>query len=534
MLALSRNSSLRIHAVGRSEDWELEWVLRLASAFQAFRVPPAEITQREPAKSKQIYSMAGTNAEFLCTDLDGTILMGDSLWESFLSLIRAHVWYALFTPFWVLRGRAVLKHEIARRVIPNVSTFPVREKLIEFLRQQKGNGRKLILATGADAKIACAVAEHLSLFDAVLASDGVTNLTGEKKKKAIQEIVHGKSFDYVGNSWGDIPTWKAARTAVLVGPSSRLLRTVNKTITLSVVFEDHKNHWASIWQSLRPQHWVKNLLVFVPIVMGHVVNDVGRLMHVLIAFVSFSLCASGVYILNDLFDLEADRLHPKKKFRTFTSGEVPVWVGLGLVPLLWTAGLIVAAQLPSKLFLGTVVMYVGATTVYSIHAKRIPIVDVLLLTALYLLRILGGGAAAGVLVSPWLLAFSMFLLLSLAFTKRDAQLIGQTANGGTESDASKRGYRRQDIDLVQQFGVTSGYLSVLVLALYVNGKEVTMLYRHPQVIWLACPMLLFWISRVWFLANRGKISEDPVVFATRDPVSYLLGVFLLLILLVAS
>jgi 4-hydroxybenzoate polyprenyltransferase len=304
-------------------------------------------------------------------------------------------------------------------------------------------------------------------------------------------------------------------------------------MAVSEVFEEHKTQWAAIWQSLRPQHWVKNLLILVPIVMAHRVNDVSRLMHVLVACLSFSLCASGVYILNDLLDLEADRLHPKKRLRAFASSKVPVWAGLSLAPLLLAAGLAVAAQLPSKLFLGTVVIYIAATTLYSFYVKRVPIVDVLLLTALYLLRILGGGAAADVPVSPWLLAFSMFLMLSLAFTKRHAELIGQ-ANGEMEATPSKRNYRTQDREIVQQFGVTSGYLSVLVLALYVNGKEVTALYRHPQVIWLACPMLLFWISRVWFLANRGKLSEDPVVFAAGDPVSYLLGVFLFLILLVAS
>jgi 4-hydroxybenzoate polyprenyltransferase len=313
-----------------------------------------------------------------------------------------------------------------------------------------------------------------------------------------------------------------------------LLKTAQKTMPVSEVFEGRKTRWAAIWQSMRPQHWVKNLLILVPIVMAHKVNDVARLVHVLVAFLSFSLCASGVYILNDLFDLEADRLHPKKRLRAFASGKAPVWAGLSLAPLLLAAGLAVAAQLPSKLFLVTTVIYVAATTVYSVYAKRIPIVDVLLLTTLYLLRILGGGAAADVPVSPWLLAFSMFLLLSLAFTKRHAELIGQTANGEMESTASKRNYRTQDREIIQQFGVTSGYLSVLVLALYVNGRELTALYRHPQVIWLACPMLLFWISRVWFLANRGKLSEDPVVFAARDPVSYLLGFLLFVILLVAS
>jgi 4-hydroxybenzoate polyprenyltransferase len=198
------------------------------------------------------------------------------------------------------------------------------------------------------------------------------------------------------------------------------------------------------------------------------------------------------------------------------------------------AGFLVAAQLPTKLVLGMVFVYTAATTLYSTYVKRIPILDVLVLTALYLIRILGGGIAAEVSVSPWLIAFAMFLLLSLAFSKRQAELIDRNATGEIQSGTSKRGYREQDLGLLQQFGVTSGYLSVLVLALYVNGTDVTRLYRHPQVIWLACPMLLFWISRVWFLASRGKLSEDPVVFAARDPVSYLLGVILLLILFVAS
>jgi 4-hydroxybenzoate polyprenyltransferase len=211
-----------------------------------------------------------------------------------------------------------------------------------------------------------------------------------------------------------------------------------------------------------------------------------------------------------------------------------VQVGLIFAPLLMLAGFLVAAQLPAKLVLGTVFLYTAATTLYSTYVKRIPILDVLLLTALYLMRILGGAIAADVHVSPWLIAFSMFLLLSLAFSKRQAELIDQTITGGTQAVASKRGYREQDTGILQQFGVTSGYLSVLVLALYVNGTDVTRLYRHPQVIWLACPMLLFWISRVWFLASRGKLSEDPVVFAAKDPISYLLGALLLLILFVAS
>jgi 4-hydroxybenzoate polyprenyltransferase len=475
-----------------------------------------------------------TAAEYLCTDLDGTILVGDSFWESFLALVGAQPWYVCFVPFWLLRGKAALKHEISQRVHLDVATLPVREELIRFLHQEKQAGRKVILVTGADVKIANAVAAHLGVFDGVLASDGTTNLTGERKKKAIQEMVHGKGYDYIGNARDDIPAWSAATSAILVGPSPRLLKTVQKTGTVGGVVKSYENYWGSLWQSLRPVHWIKNLLVFVPIVMAHELNDVSRLLHALIAFVSFSLCASGVYLLNDLFDLEADRLHPKKKLRPLPSGNLPVRFGLIFAPLLIAAGFLTAAQLPTKFVLATVFVYTMSTTLYSTYVKRIPILDVLLLTVLYLMRILGGGIAADVDVSPWLIAFSMFLLLSLAFSKRQAELIEQTNAEGNRAGTSKRGYQEQDTGILQQFGVTSGYLSVLVLAFYVNGTDVTRLYRHPQVIWLACPMLLYWISRVWFLASRGKLSEDPVVFAARDPISYLLGALLLLILFVAS
>jgi len=477
---------------------------------------------------------AGMKSEFLCADLDGIILISDSLWDSAFELISMHFWYVFLIPFWRIQGIAVLKHEIAQRVLPDISKFPQREELIEFLRRERLGGRRLILATGADRRIASAVADHLGFFHEVLASDGVNNLSGERKRDAILAATSGKGFDYIGARRADIPVWKAANCAYLVDPSRRLLKTVSTLNQVGGVFRSAQNRWASVWQSLRPQHWVKNLLLFVPIVMAHQLNQPDRISKVFLAFLSFCLCASAVYILNDLFDLYADRLHPKKKFRPFASGKVPVWNGLALVPLLLGCGIFVGFLTSSLRFLDILGIYIAAATVYSLYAKSIPILDVLMLTALYLLRILAGGAAANVLVSPWLLALSMFLMLSLAFTKRNAELISRITNPDLSPIVAKRNYHLQDREVIQQFGVTSGYLSVLVLALYINGREVTKLYRHPQLIWLACPMLLFWISRIWFLANRGKMSEDPVVFAARDPLSYLLGVLLILILFLAS
>jgi len=471
--------------------------------------------------------------EFLCVDLDGTLLQADSLWESFLALLGTRPWYLLLVPFWLLRGKAALKNEIAARVNLNIQALPFRGDVLEFLRDQKAKGRKLILATGADSKIANAVSRHLGLFDAVLASDGHTNLVGVQKRKAIQELLGKRGFAYIGNGAIDISIWEAASAAMIVGPTRRILNKLQETVPIRDVFEGRKYRWSALWSALRPQHWVKNLLLFVPIVMAHELKDVQRLGHAFLAFASFSFCASGVYVLNDLFDLEADRLHPTKRHRPFACGALPLWVGLCLAPLLVAIGWSLASQLP-RMFFAETVIYFAASTLYSVLAKRVPIVDVLLLTGLFLLRILAGGAATSVTVSPWLLAFSMFLLLSLAFTKRHSELVGKAAQPGESHVPSKRNYVIQDTDLVRQFGVTSGYISVLVLALYINGKEVTALYRRPELIWLACPLLLFWISRVWFLANRGEMEEDPVVFAARDPISYLLVLVIFAILLVAS
>jgi 4-hydroxybenzoate polyprenyltransferase/phosphoserine phosphatase len=474
-----------------------------------------------------------STSEFLCVDLDGTVIKSDLLWESLLALMGTHPWFIFFIPLWLFKGRAALKHQIARRVNLNVSVLPFRKDVIAFLVAEKARGRKLILATGSSETLALAVAGHLGLFDFVLASDGRTNLTGKQKKQKLQAILAGRQFDYIGNSNVDLPLWEAAQTAIVVGPSPKVLRALERNQIVAAVFEDRKGGWSPLAKALRPLHWTKNLLVFVPLVMAHDLSNGVRLGYAIAAFVSFSLCASGMYMLNDLFDLEADRLHPIKRTRVFAAGDMPLWVGSLLVPLLVAGGLGIAA-LVSWIFLITAVIYVASTTVYSTYVKRVPIVDVLLLTGLYLLRILGGGVATDVPVSPWLLAFSMFFLLSQAFTKRQAEFIDSSADKSRSPESSKRNYIPEDLDLVRQFGVTSGYLSVLVLALYINGREVTSLYRHPQLIWLACPLLLFWISRLWFITNRGQMNEDPVVFATHDRVSYLVGFIMLLILFAAS
>ncbi|HYE14221.1 MAG TPA: UbiA family prenyltransferase [Pyrinomonadaceae bacterium] len=281
--------------------------------------------------------------------------------------------------------------------------------------------------------------------------------------------------------------------------------------------------------ALRAHQWIKNLLVFVPLIMAHRVFDAAALAHAGYAFAAWCLCASAVYVTNDLLDAEADRSHPYKKRRPLASGRLSARAALVLIPALLVPGLAVALLLLPALFALSLALYLALTTAYSLSLKRVAIVDVMVLAGLYTLRVVSGGLATGIEVSPWLLAFSMFLFLSLAFVKRYTEL---REHGG---EGSRRGYARDDMALLKSFGTASGYLSVLVLALYINNsREVTVLYRRPGALWLVGPCLLYWVTRVWLLADRGRLHDDPVVFTVKDPASYVVGAAVALLIIAAT
>jgi 4-hydroxybenzoate polyprenyltransferase len=287
-------------------------------------------------------------------------------------------------------------------------------------------------------------------------------------------------------------------------------------------------------RALRVHQWIKNLLVFVPVLMAHRVLDAAALGAAACAFFAWCLCASSVYLVNDLLDLEADRLHPHKRHRPFASGTLKGKAAALLIPALLVPGLGLAFWLLPPLFGMALLLYLALSTAYSLFLKRLVVVDVMVLAGLYTLRVLSGGIATGVAVSPWLLAFSMFLFLSLAFVKRYTELRA-AALDDSRGEASRRGYTREDMELLKSFGTASGYLSVLVLALYINqSREVTVLYRNPAALWLIGPCLLYWITRVWLLASRGMMHEDPVVFTVKDRVSYALGLVIAALIVIAS
>jgi 4-hydroxybenzoate polyprenyltransferase len=335
----------------------------------------------------------------------------------------------------------------------------------------------------------------------------------------------------MGNSSADLPVWRHAHEAILVYPSSRLLKAASRVATVRHVFHRERNgRLVSILKAIRIHQWIKNLLVFVPLIAGHKVANLPLLGDAGLAFIAFSLCASGVYVLNDLLDLEVDRAHPTKRNRPFAAGKLGIPAGLFISVLLILSSFSLALLLPRRFF-AILGLYVGMTTAYSVYLKRIVTLDVIALAGLYTLRIFAGGEAVRVTISAWLLAFSMFLFLSLALLKRCSELY--LLRGYDKGHVEGRGYREADLASLTNLGAASGYISVLVLALYINSSQVTGLYTHPEVLWLTCPLLLYWVSRIWLKAGRGEVHDDPVIFALQDKVSYAVGAAVALLMMLA-
>jgi 4-hydroxybenzoate polyprenyltransferase len=286
----------------------------------------------------------------------------------------------------------------------------------------------------------------------------------------------------------------------------------------------------ALLRSLRPLHWTKNVLLFAPVVLAHRAGDAAALASAGLAFAAFCLTASAMYLVNDLRDLDFDRAHPTKRLREIASGALPVPVAMVAAAVLLVAGVGIAWSVNGEL-LAYLVAYGVLSLVYSLWLKRRVFLDVLALSALWTIRVLAGGAAARVEVSDWLLALSVFLFVGLALLKRYADL-GLLASQSATA-APGRGYVTADRDLLRSMGVTSGYMAVLVLALYLTSPQVTRLYESPRLLWLVCPLLLYWIAHMWFLAHRGEIQDDPIVVAARDPASYVVGALIALLVFAA-
>ena len=469
----------------------------------------------------------------LYVDLDGTLLSTDLLYESFLSAFKASPWVALQSVGWLLQGRARLKEELAARASIDVETLPYREPVLEFLRGERARGRRLVLATASWTTLAHAVARHLGLFDEVMATSREGNLKGEAKAERIAAQNVGGCFDYLGDSGADLAVWRRCREAYVVEGTSGLAGRVPQGVTVKRIFPAGTagERMRAAMHALRPHQWAKNLLVFVPLLAAHRFADARSVGEAFWAFAAFSLLASSAYVLNDLLDLGADRAHPRKRLRPLASGTLGIPAGAVLCAVALLAAAVLASRL-SPLFQVSLAAYFFLTLAYSLRLKRVPILDVISLASLYTLRIIAGGFAIEAPPSSWLLAFAMFLFFSLALVKRYAELVSLEIEG--RQAAPGRGYAGHDVDLILALGSASAMVSGLVLALYVNGESASQLYSHPAVLWILCPILLYWISRIWLLAARGQMHDDPVLFAVKDGTSYYVAAAGILVLALAK
>lgn len=453
----------------------------------------------------------------IVVDLDGTLVLTDLLIENVFLVLR-HNPFTFFTlVFSLFRGKAYFKMRFADVVLPDVKSLPYNLELIDWLQRQRAKGRILVLATASNERIARHVALHLDIFDDVLGS-GEIDLSSYRKRAALVEKFGEMGFEYVGNSKADLPVWRSAAQIHIVNPEFGVMRAASKLGNIGLSIRSKNNYWGAVLKAIRLHQWAKNALIFVPLLASHRIFELPIVLDGLLAFLSFGLCASSVYLLNDLLDLPNDRQHPTKRNRPLAAGTLPILHALFLIPGLLLAAFVLALwQLPLQ-FTAVLAGYYLLTSAYSLGLKRAVMLDVVTLSMLYTSRVIAGAAAMALVATFWILAFCTFIFLSLALVKRYSELYEGHQNGNNEK-ISGRGYYPSDFELLASLGGASGYISVLVLALYINESASATLYQSTEWMWLALPLLLYWLNRVWLIAHRGEMHDDPIVFALRDSVS---------------
>ncbi len=463
----------------------------------------------------------------LCVDLDGTLIRSDMLLEGFCALATDP--RVVPTLLLLLRGRAEFKQSVAASAPMDPALLPYNETLLAYLRAQKAAGRYLVLATAADQRAARSIAAYLGIFDEVIASDGIHNLKGEAKARALVARFGAKGFGYAGNANSDLAIWRQAASAIVVNAPAGALAQVRAAIPVELVIADRTPLLRELARAIRPHQWVKNLLAFVPILTAHALTEASAWIGGALIFVAFCCTASSIYLINDLLDIAADRTHPRKRLRPFARGAIPLPIGLLAAVVLLAAGLALA-QIGHALWI--VVLYALMSISYSFRLKELPLVDVFMLGALYTIRLFGGGEATGHRLSLWLLGFSSFLFLSLALLKRVEELMNLGNSGG--SKAARRGYSSADTPTLQLFGVASAFASSIVLSLFVQSEASGQNYASPALLWLVVPLLLFWQCRMWLAGARGYMHHDPIVYAMRDRVSWAIGAAVGIVLIAAK
>jgi 4-hydroxybenzoate polyprenyltransferase len=463
----------------------------------------------------------------LVVDMDGTLIRVDSLHESFIQLLAKQPFSAIAAVAKIIHGRVAFKKAVADHILPDPHTLPFNESVLDAIKEERRQGRRVYLATASDKRVAEIIADFVGGFSGIFASSPNVNLSGKAKADCLVKAFGEHGFDYIGNAAADIPVWQAARTALVSGASAQLMRRDD----LPGVIELGQRETAiqPLLMSLRPHQWLKNLLVFVPALTAHDFT-INTLLLLVAGFMSFSLGASCIYLINDMLDLPHDRAHAEKRRRPLASGAISIVQALILVCITIALSISLSMMLPSAflLMLGT---YLVLSLSYSAYLKRKLMVDVVALAALYGIRVLAGGAAVGIHLTDWLVGFCFFIFLSLALMKRTTEIMTQPED--STSNIKGRGYRRTDLPVLNALTTTSGFVAVVVLALYINSPEVKVLYSRSEALWGICVILVYWLGRAFFLTGRGEMRQDPVVFAATDRISLMSGALFMAIFLLA-
>jgi 4-hydroxybenzoate polyprenyltransferase/phosphoserine phosphatase len=456
----------------------------------------------------------------LVLDLDNTLIRTDLLHETVFAYLKQNALGLFSLVAWLLKGKAHLKQQLARHVTLEVDDIPLNDEIVAYAEAEKAKGREIVLATAADSLLAIRIARRFPFIDRTIASDGVTNLKGATKAEKLAEMFPD-GFVYAGDSKTDLAVWKHAKGAVLVGTAGSVgraaarLTQIEHTIKRPARLKD----WV---KEARLHQWAKNALVFVPLMLGGHMLDLAAWTSAGIAFLALGILASSTYLLNDLWDIADDRRHWSKRNRPLAAGRISIAHAVAAMPVAMIAAFALGA-LVNPLVVVTLGAYLALTVAYSMGIKRKPILDAFTLAVLFTIRLVLGIVAVGVMASPWLLVFSMFLFASLSFAKRNTEVQRMTDNGGS-GRISGRGYFTTDAPFIMAMGVSSGIGSVLILVLYLTQDALAADFYSDSVwLWLMPAALFLWIGRIWMLSFRGELNDDPVAFAMKDPKSLMLA-----------
>jgi len=457
----------------------------------------------------------------LCVDLDGTLIRCDSLFETFLKALKSTPVKAITSLRHLVQGKAAVKAALTQLVDIDVTSLPYNKKVLSYIESQHPD-TEVVLVTGANQRIAERVADHLGVFDSVLASSSTINLTGATKKKVLEDKYGKGQFDYIGNEVADIPVWSSSHQAIVVTSNERFTKSVVNEFPRAKLLVDNAPSIFTWLKFARTHQWAKNLLIFIPLILDHRFFELNNLLTVVLSFLAFSLLASTTYMANDMLDLESDRQNSTKSKRALAAGLLQIEHVLLVMFGCSVMVFLLCLFLPG-VFTLLLLAYLVLTVLYSFSLKKMMMMDVCVLALLHTMRLIGGTLTIQAQWSFWLLAFSMFFFLSLAIAKRVSEL--ENVKKENKQNPASRGYRTTDIPVLNSTGIAAGYISVLVIALYINSEKVAQIYAYPEILWCICPPLLYWIGRLWLITSRGEMHEDPIIFALKDLTSVIvLGV----------